>query len=323
LNIVSGINITDNIKEQVEGSGVVEGTYLHSLANKLCVHLVNSRSDNTNKVYLSAFKRWEKFIKSQGFPALPGNPVHVALYISHLLDSGASYNVVNVAVYYIKWAHDLNGFADPTCNAFVKNLQDTARCCFRPRIQRKDPVTSDILIRLCKMFESNVVHDLCMTLLSYAGFLRYDEISSLVCSDVRLFDKHISLNIRKSKTDQYRKGHEVLIACGETIACPVRMLKKYLDIAHIDLSSDQFLFKAVYRSKDKCGLIYKNKKISYNAAKTSIISKLKLVEKDLNFGLHSMRAGGATSAANSATLSNDRCWKRHGRWKRWLCRRLS
>ena len=93
------------------------------------------------------------------------------------------------------------------------------------------------------------------------------------------------------------------------------MLKKYLDIAHIDLSSEHFLFKAIYRSKDKCGLIYKNKKLSYSAAKTSIVSRLKLVASDLNFGLHSMRAGGATSAANSAALSNDRCWKRHGRWK--------
>ena len=245
--------------------------------------------------------------------------MHIALYLSHLLDSGASCNVVNVAVYSIKWAHDLNGFPDPTCNAFIKNLQESAKRCFRPRKQRKDPVTTDILIRLCEMFKSNydllVVRDLCMTLLSFAGFLRYDEISSLICKDVKLFDDHISLNIRKSKTDQYRQGHEVLIACGDTIACPVAMFKKYLDIAHIDLSSEHFLFKAIYRSKDKCGLIYKNKKLSYSAAKTSIVSRLKLVASDLNFGLHSMRAGGATSAANSAALSNDRCWKRHGRWK--------
>ena len=80
------------------------------------------------------------------------------------------------------------------------------------------------------MFKSTydllVVRDLCMTLLSFAGFfLRYDEISSLICKDVKLFDDHISLNVRKSKTDQYRQGHEVLIACGDTIACPVAMLK--------------------------------------------------------------------------------------------------
>ena len=34
---------------------------------------------------------------------------------------------------------------------------------------------------------------------------------------------------------------------------------------------------------------------------------------DLNVGLHSLRAGGASAAANAGV--NDRCWKRHGRWK--------
>lgn len=34
---------------------------------------------------------------------------------------------------------------------------------------------------------------------------------------------------------------------------------------------------------------------------------------DLDIVLHSLRSGGATAAANAGV--NDRCWKRHGRWK--------
>lgn len=41
--------------------------------------------------------------------------------------------------------------------------------------------------------------------------------------------------------------------------------------------------------------------------------RLKEVVQDLNIGIHSLRAGGATAAANAGI--NDRCWKRHGRWK--------
>ena len=33
----------------------------------------------------------------------------------------------------------------------------------------------------------------------------------------------------------------------------------------------------------------------------------------LNIGSLSLRSGGATAAANAGV--NDRCWKRHGRWK--------
>ena len=42
--------------------------------------------------------------------------------------------------------------------------------------------------------------------------------------------------------------------------------------------------------------------------------KLKVVAPDLNLGLHSLRASGATTAANAPGVS-DRCLKRHGRWK--------
>lgn len=37
------------------------------------------------------------------------------------------------------------------------------------------------------------------------------------------------------------------------------------------------------------------------------------VSGNLNVGLHSMRAGGVSRAARSNV--NERCWKRHGRWK--------
>lgn len=34
---------------------------------------------------------------------------------------------------------------------------------------------------------------------------------------------------------------------------------------------------------------------------------------DLNIVLHSLQAGAASADANANV--NDRCWKRHGRWK--------
>jgi uridylate kinase len=46
--------------------------------------------------------------------------------------------------------------------------------------------------------------------------LSFDEVSSLLCSDVKIECEYLFLFIRKSKTDQYRNGNEVLIAKGET-----------------------------------------------------------------------------------------------------------
>jgi hypothetical protein len=53
---------------------------------------------------------------------------------------------------------------------------------------------------------------------------------------------------------------------------------------------------------------------SYTRARVCIISRLKEVIFSSNIGLHSLRAGGATVAANSNV--NERCSKRHGRWKK-------
>ena len=228
-------------------------------------------------------------------------------------------NIVNLAVYSIKWVHEINGYSDPTSNAFVKNLQESAKRRAKPKTSRKDPVTPEMLIRLCKMFETSndllTVRDLTMILISFAGFLRYDEISSLLCRDITIFENHLAIKISKSKTDQYRHGDEILIAKGSTIACPMNMLNRYIVLADINLKSDHFLFKAVYRSNKTCALIHKNKKLSYTAARASMVTKLKMVGGSANFGLHSMRSGGATQVANASSSVNNRCLKRHGRWK--------
>jgi len=61
-------------------------------------------------------------------------------------------------------------------------------------------------------------------------------------------------------------------------------------------------------------LLSKDKKLSYTRAKECIVSKLKIVAPLANLGLHSLRASGATAAANAEGVS-ERCLKRHGRWK--------
>ena len=279
--------------------------------------LIDSRSDGTTNKYFAAFKRWERFISSEGGKALPGEPIHVALYISSLIAQGSSVSVIQSALYSIKWAHDLRGLMDPTDNAFVKNLLESAkRKCSRPTI-KKDIVTSDQIIQLCEKYKDSadvLVHrDLAYIVLSFAGFFRFDELQSLKVSDIIFHDSFLSVHVSSSKTDQYRKGNTVLISQGKTSACPIRVLKAYIDKAGMSLESDHFLFKPAYCNKGKKNLVKKNKKISYTRARETIVSRLREVCGHTNLGLHSLRAGGATAAARASVP--DRLWKRHGRWR--------
>jgi integrase len=153
-----------------------------------------------------------------------------------------------------------------------------------------------------------------MIIVAYCGFLRYNELSQLTCNDISFFDKHVKIIIPKSKTDQYRQGNEILLAKLSSIACPVKALTKYIHSAGIVLSSDLFLFRPLYKTKSAYSLKSSNRPLSYTRTKEVLLSRLKEVAPiGLDFGLHSLRASGATAAAAAGV--NDRCWKRHGRWR--------
>jgi hypothetical protein len=102
---------------------------------------------------------------------------------------------------------------------------------------------------------------------------------------------YLFIFIRKSKTDQYRNGNEVLIAKGETIACPFSMFIRYVELSGMNLDSDFYIFRPIFRSKGTCKLIYKNKKLSYAAARESIVSKQCACSRRVHIEGHMNRVG--------------------------------
>lgn len=83
--------------------------------------------------------------------------------------------------------------------------------------------------------------------------------------------------------------------------------------AGMSLDDQRYLFRPIQRTKKGEGL-RQSGKISYTCLRE--LFKKKVADLGLppsNFGLHSLRAGGATAAANAKVP--DRLFKRHGRWK--------
>ena len=95
--------------------------------------------------------------------------------------------------------------------------------------------------------------------------------------------------------------------------CPVSNLKLYLDTAGIQ-EDDEYIFRAVTKTKKSQYLRKSNKPLSYSRMREILLTELENIGLDKNlFGLHSLRSGGATAAANAGVP--DRLFKRHGRWK--------
>ena len=119
---------------------------------------------------------------------------------------------------------DYAALNDRTDNIFVTNLIEASKRISK-KIVKKQPVTLDMIKALCTRYATSndlilEVRDMCMILLGFSGFLRFDELSSFRCYDISIFDSYFILKIRKSKTDQYQFGDEIPISIGASIACP-------------------------------------------------------------------------------------------------------
>ena len=146
-------------------------------------------------------------------------------------------------------------------------------------------------------------------LVGFAGFLRFSELIKLKTSDVFLREDAMVIKIPHSKTDQLRKGDEVIIARSGKATCPVA----YLERSGASLQEQKFLFRPICKSK-KGERLRDAGNISYSCLWEHFKKKVsKLGYNPTEFGLHSLRAGGATTAANAGVP--DRLFKRHGRWK--------
>jgi hypothetical protein len=73
-------------------------------------------------------------------------------YLQKLRDRECSPNVINNAIYAIKWAHVLNGFSDPTENSFTQSLQESVKSLNGKPVNKKDPVTSPLEVTAFSTF---------------------------------------------------------------------------------------------------------------------------------------------------------------------------
>ena len=295
----------------------LEDPYLKELAEKLPDTILHSRADSTVTKYLGAFKRWKTWASQYSMTALPAKDYQVALYLQHLGNNLQSRAAVEEACNALAWVHATAGLPSPTVSPFLRTtLEGMRRILARPTV-KKDPVTPALLAEMVKdARESNTLSDLRLAtacLLAFAGFLRFNELVNITPCDITCQEDMIVIHLPHSKTDQLRKGDEVAIARTGNLTCPVAMLEAYMARSGTTWNDRRFLFRPISKS-GKAEKLRDSGSISYSCLRDLFRKKLRELGYDPDkFGLHSLRAGGATAAANNGVP--DRLFKRHGRWK--------
>ena len=85
-------------------------------------------------------------------------------------------------------------------------------------------------------------------------------------------------------------------------------------MAGIDKQCDKYIFRGIENTKNGQKLKKIDKPLSYTTVRAHVLNLLANIGLDpTKFGLHSLRSGGASAAANLGV--NVRLFKKHGRWK--------
>ena len=272
------------------------------------------RAPSTVKKYIQSLEAMG-FTEEWFYSKIPREAItSCSIHLAFLIRKSSTCATVLEAVHAVAWTHQIAGSEDPTQCAIIKKTVVGAKRMLAHRTKKKEPKTTDILKKLVECFakEEASLYDIrtiAMCLICFANFLRFNEMSRLKESDVQNFEEHAELFIKSSKTDQYRDGAWVVIACTGKPTCPVSMLEHYTSMGGILGSHEIFLFRGIVNTKSGFQL-RKSGSISYTRVRELLLENLvKLGLDPKQYGLHSLKASAVANAGVP-----DRLFKRHGRW---------
>ena len=133
----------------------IEDPEMRLLVDSLPFVMESGLAEATNEKYERAWKKWSEWVSSKNeIDVIPADPLFVAIYLNHHLQTMKTVGSVRSAMHGIAWAHHMAGFPSPTEDPFVKM---TARGCerllSRPTV-KSEPLTSPVIRRLVDEYKN-------------------------------------------------------------------------------------------------------------------------------------------------------------------------
>ena len=171
-------------------------------------------------------------------------------------------------------------------------------------------------------FPKNLLHYrfIIVCLLGFSGFLRISELCEIRVGDMKFDDECLKITIPKSKTDQIREGHVVYISRFDNDYCPAQWTQTFLHETKLEGKNNSFLICRLAKTKSGHNAIG-YRPLSYSTINDqfhSLIAPFCENQDSRDYGLHSLRSGGASTAINNGV--SERLIGKHGRWKSGFCR---
>jgi len=261
-------------------------------------NLKSSKANNTLRAYKSDFRDFRAFCFKHGLSSLPTEPKIVSLYLTNL-SKNFKISTLRRRLVSISMVHKLKGhYLDTKHPIIVENLMGIRRV--KGSIQKgKKPILINHLksiiniINEQKIEENKKLRDKSIILIGFGGGFRRSELVSIDYEDLEFVPEGLKITIKRSKTDQFGEGMlKGLPYFVDENYCPVKNLKKWLEISKIDTGP-------IFTRFSK-GSLLTNKRLSDQSVVLLMKKYLTLAGIDnKNFAGHSLRSGFATVAAES------------------------
>lgn len=223
----------------------------------------------------------------------------VALYLTERAETLAA-STLNRRMAAISVRHQDHGLDSPTHNPEVRAVLTGIRRTTGTAQRQVTPASIGEVRRMVAHLPDTTIgtRDKALLLVGFAGALRRSELVALNVGDLKTRDEGIRVTLRRSKTDQERKGREVALPYGsDPQTCPVTALRAWLNHAAITRGP-------IFRSVDRHGNV-STARLSDRAVANIVKRSAEGAGLDpTEFSGHSLRSGFATTAA--AAGANER-----------------
>ena len=211
---------------------------LQELARKLPNTVLQSRADSgsTAKKYLRAFRRWKLWAPQHQLPVLPAKPA--SLYLQHgsaiQISGRGGVQCLGQAALYSRLGIPYNFSIGEGHPARLAESQSRRKplpqlgCSSKWWLMLNKPAFNHCM--------SHCIH-------------RFRELIEIRTDDISLKDNAMVIKIPHSKTNQFRRGDEVIIARSGKETCPVTYLENYLKRSRTSLQDHRSLFHPICKSK--------------------------------------------------------------------------
>ncbi len=277
--------------------------------------IADATPDSTRRAYGRQWVAYTAWCAANSRTEMPATAETLAEYVSSLADRGLSPSTIEQAVATIRRAHRDAGHAgQPDTRGARLVLRTHRRQAAEGGRQARQapPAAVEALRAMVEASDAATtigLRDRALLLLGFALMARRSELAGLDVADVLDVPEGLLVRIRKSKTDQDAVGVDVAIPYGSNPGtCPVRTLRAWRE----KLAERGVTTGALLRGVDRHGNIGAG--LSGDGVRR--IVRAAAVRAGLPdsgaYSAHSLRAGGATSAARAGVPTA--MIARHGRW---------